>query len=393
MKSSILYIRLAFPNPPKQSDLPGKSWLLRGFTLYKDLEIYGFADPTIKKDSSLGKIFSGVEPNGKNEFGLELGEILPDLLPNVNNQIEYCLNVLDKNNKLREICISNQMSRIRYKYNNDNYQALIPRSWLDSLPTNISTQIPKDISIEFLKTMVTCRFTIQGCDAENALETYLEECIDSFICILNRLLLGILMLEEGYPSIMTPIYDRGTFDFMYLHIQGKNTIRNGRIAINTNKVILNPNSYSAEKSNKFTQYLNGTLEIDIVDKIINTAHSFLEGGMLPYSLLQLVTSAEIETRRFVYEKLVDSGVSKTKLENFDEEFTYGRMLNIDIFSLSPSEKKPDKEIIAILDEGRKKRNKLMHEGQFNATKEDLTKLYDATIKYIEYIKSIKEKKL
>lgn len=99
----------------------------------------------------------------------------------------------------------------------------------------------------------------------------------------------------------------------------------------------------------------------------------------------MAIAAEIATTRYVHEKIIRAGISKTKLDEISDDLTFSKMLNVDLFLVAPANKKPDKDLVGKINEIRKKRNKLMHEGKFDADIVKLREMFVSTKNFISYL--------
>ena len=387
--SLILYMKLYLPKVDPTALLDKKSWLLTAASRLKDHDVYAFAAPSMSKNPNLGRVFSDILPRTGNEFTLELGVTLPDLFPNIGDSPDFQVEVSVGSEQFL-LCGSNRMTKLRYLIGNEYCHVIVPGSSegttmqpvqgdSNSSPVIAGSNqvkkanaellgVPESVHAEFLKTTVTTRFVIHGEDVEDALSKELKQKISLFVDLLNRFALSSLMTKKEQPGITTPIYDTQTFDSMYMIIQGvdEKKLGLGRIGLNLTKLTLNPDKYSFPEAEKLKAYLNGKEEIDEARRFLLSAKCYLDGGLIQVSLLHLAIAAEIATTRFVYKRMLESGVSKTKLEELSEELTFSKMLNIDIFVVSPPNKKPDRELVGKINEIRRMRNKLMHEGHFIA---------------------------
>jgi hypothetical protein len=415
-KSLLLPIRLLVPAVKSDSALLQKSWLLTCATTYNDLDILGFADPSKTKNPELN-LFTDIEPNSDDGFVLELGVILPDLFVNLDGKPDFEVEAL-RNDKKFALFVSNRMARIRYSNNGEQFQAIIPRASVSDGPSTeaspapidkVSLQlvphpattppqdlgadlkaqlkIPNNPHTEFLRTMVAIRFPIKGTSAEDALSDGIGETVSIFIDLLNRFAISNLMVDREQSGVTTPIYDRNTFDCMYLVIQGKNDkqFRTGRLGMNIFKLMLNPGPATPEESAKIRGCLGGSQKIDEARRFLVVAKSFLDGGILQAALLHLAIGVEMATTRFVHAKLLAAGVSKSKLDGSDDQLTFSKMLNIDLLVVTPADRKPDPQILGKINEIRKLRNDLMHKGMFAADNVKLRDLYLASRQFVAYL--------
>lgn len=394
MKACILYIKLVYPDVPEKSLLdPEKSILLSGISSYKDYEVFAFGTPGMRKLPSLGRIFSQVEPKDDDTYILELGAILPDLLPNINDELDYTVDVIDDDNNQHMLCVSNQMIKVINRIGEEQYHVLLPRCNIDKLHSEGSSFAIQDNAPEELqRTMVTARFQITGNDAEDALENNIDRIVEKFISIINRFLGANQMLkQETDPFAVPSAYDRTTFGCLYLIVIGKdNKIAHGRLALNVNKVALQPISLNGSAADKLVAFLNGSAAIDDVQSMAVSAMSALQGGLLRYGLLLTVVLAEMATARFVGKHLQEHGVSKKKWDDLNKDFTYSMMLNTQLHALSPAHLKPDREILGVLNRGRKVRNDLMHKGTFELTSAEVHHIHQTTLRYLRYLEQLEQ---
>ncbi|MGA9365145.1 MAG: hypothetical protein WBW16_12340 [Bacteroidota bacterium] len=390
-QSKIIYLRLATADPKVTDGFPAKCWLLSACSTYRQLELYGFLAEGVTKDESLGKLFAKLEPQDGNVFDFELAVSLPDLFPNIDGKLEYFLDVLGNQGSKETIAVSNQMARIRYKRNGEDYLALLPRYKLGMTEWFKQVGIPENSPVDLLKTTVAWRTSISGISAELAIENNIEERIEQFVCLLNRFLSANLAISrEDQPPYLTPAYSRSSFDFIYFILQGKvkGTFGHGRITGNLKTVMLNPEDVNSSQLLTLSKIARGEENLSASRALLYSARSFLRSGSLPYALLQMVVAAEIATTRYVHRRWIEEGVSKSKLKEYEKDVTYSQMLNIHLIALSPDNKKPDSELVGDINGARDLRNDFMHEGIFNVHREGLEKLYSSTRRYLDYIDSL-----
>lgn len=388
-KSLILGIRLAVPALNDLSALADDSWLLGCGTLHDDYTILAFANPNDRKDASLGRIFRVLRPSAEGKLQLELAVVLQDLLPNLSGQSEYHLDVNDAGEQHR-IFVSNVMAKIGYKNEEGSFHVLAPRvAAFDLIGADVSP-IPANAHPEIQKTMVACRFSMTGEDAEDALSSSLEPLMDLFIRLVNRFITAQIMLSDKIHVVTTPIYERDSFDYMYLAMEGKQAgvICTGRIAANLGKGILNPANLSSQTAEALRPYLSDGVLPDLAISFLRSARSHLQAGLRSYALLQVVIAAEIATTRYVHAKLLSLGVSRSKLRDSERDITFSQMLNIHIPALSAGGKAPSGALLGKMNRARELRNQMMHEGSVQLQKTEVHELYDAASEYIAMLTSL-----
>jgi hypothetical protein len=240
-----------------------------------------------------------------------------------------------------------------------------------------------------LKTMVSSRFAIHGASAHEALEKHIEGCSDRLIECLNRVAIANLTANEhAFPGFLSPNFDKSTFDSMYFIIRGSDPAEfgNWRLATSLSRAMLRPtvefkNSHVAQ----VRAILGGSTAIDDVRKMMQMAISYAEGGLLEFALLQLVIAAEVATARFVHKMMISNGVSKTKIRELKNELTFSMMLNLDVIAFSPPAMKPDPSLLGKVNEARRRRNDLMHEGEFQCSKDYLRELHQHVREYVAHL--------
>ena len=395
MAKPILYVRLVVPPEQPETITPDRSWLLSGVSTYREYEMYAFGAPKIKKDPSLGEIFGHLKPDENGEFILELGVTLPDLLPCMNGASEYAVDVSLTSNQFQTLVVSNLMARLRYDPGDkETYIAVLPRSKIEGVHDKNVLEIPSTAIPELLNTTVTTRFKIKGSKAEEALESELESSAEVFITALNKFLASIMMLLEPKPmTLFTPDYDKSTFHSFYIIIKGAEAEEygHGRITFNPDRVTRNPMNLSEEQANSLIAYLNDAKEIDDVKKLLFSARSYLDGGVLRPGLLHIVIACEMATQRFVHKALEATGVSKTKLDEMENYLTFSLMLNAILQAVTPPDMKPDKELIGAINEARKARNDLMHRGEFDLGIVDIRRLHDKAVDFVSYLNKLRDR--
>jgi hypothetical protein len=109
-----------------------------------------------------------------------------------------------------------------------------------------------------------------------------------------------------------------------------------------------------------------------------------------YSVLLAVVAAEIATRRFVVERYLALGVSNKKLKDYEGDYKFSMLLNVEMFALTPPDMKPDRTLVGGVDRARQLRNDYMHNGkQVEDKNVAATVLRDVT-DYINYIHRVRD---
>ncbi len=344
------------------------------------------------KHESLGRIFGDLEPDAEGNFILELGVTLPDILPNLEGNPDYTVEVALSNGDLRLLSISNRMILLHYERDGKQLHAIFPNEKLDAVKQSETFKIPPAASPQHLRTTVTSRFKISGTDAEDALERNIEISIFNFMESLNKLRSSIQTLPSQDLSILSTRYESQSFPYFYMIVQGDppTNLQHGKISTHIGRVALMANPIPADESDLLLSYLNGTRTIDPVMETMGAAKSSLDSGLLNHALLMMVIAAEMATSRYVKQKLLERGVSKSKWDESKTDVTYSQMLNLHLFALAPASLKPHRSLVGEMNKARTLRNKLMHEGEFASSKEDVQLLFSQTTRFLDYISKISQ---
>lgn len=366
--------------------------MLTGVSSHHDLRGYFMLGPGLTKDASLGVLFSDVPTPEDRRFQLELGVILPDLFPNYGENSEYSLDIKTEAGQ-RELCFSNVMARLRYVRGAHLLHALIPRRELPKVRDGQVEFVPKDAGVELLRTFATCRFEIEGTNAEDAFEAYCEPCIQDLIERLNRILKALPFVDKAAGRVFSMAYSRASLSSFYFIIKGASDDRlgHGWISPHVGRSMLTPPNLPPEQSQLLSDYLTGAATPDEVEAILHSAQSYVDAGIMEYVLLLIVIAAEVATQRFVHDRLLLSQVSKSKLGDTEKDLTYSMMLNIILYAVTKDDQKPDKDLIGKMNRARGLRNAYMHTGALPKNHAEVTELFELTKRYVEYLRLIGSK--
>src|SRR5205085_2225902 len=93
MRSPIIPVLLVTPDTSQGFGLERESWLGCGISTFVDMELFCFTPPDSTRGPSIGEPFQDVPSRGDGTFDLEIGVVLPDLLPALDNKYEYGIDV------------------------------------------------------------------------------------------------------------------------------------------------------------------------------------------------------------------------------------------------------------------------------------------------------------
>lgn len=379
-----LYAPTAIEAPPVQP----ATWLLQAITPFRDLRLIAFLGQP--KHENLGRLITGLAPREDGTFLVEFGAILADHLPNLHNQPEYLLHLPETEaHAARDLCFSNQLVRLRFLLNGDPYHLICPLYRLQRVREG-KTAAPAEAHAEYLKTVVTARYEIPGYDVEDALSSHVDSAVADFIACINHVVAAHLVVAREEWGILTPTYDHGSFEHLYLLIAGADPtkVMPERLALTLFRAALGSSTYTKEDEELFRAAVSGANKNDDAVLFLRSAKSYIEGGTLHLALLQLAIAAEIATMRYVHSEYIRRGVSKTKLQERQSEISFGIMLNLEVIALAPPSRPPDRQLLGRVDRLRKLRNDLMHNGKFGASLLELRQMHAAVKQYVAYLREI-----
>src|ERR1019366_4387122 len=122
MRSPVLPIQLITPETPQGFGLEKESWLACGISTFVDMELFCFTPPNSNRDASIGELFGNVPLRADASFDVEIGVVLPDLLPALDGKYEYAIDVAVEGMPAQRLALSNLMSRLRYQIADKHYQ-------------------------------------------------------------------------------------------------------------------------------------------------------------------------------------------------------------------------------------------------------------------------------
>lgn len=388
---NLLNISLADQAQPTGTSLGDASWLLTHLTRVRENVVIVIIADELKKDASIGRLFSAQLPLGAGGYQFELGLILPGWLPNPPDTQDWIVTVptqSDPSNPL-ELCFSNQMLRVRYQSPDGVRQAVFPS--FAATKTIELGHIPNDCPPEVLRTTVSARFHLPGADAEAALEQGLDEVADQFVGAINRVIDAHLLMATPERPLLFFAVDRSSVEYFYLLVRGSDDTLLGvhRAALSSYRVVRVPGAYTPEEHALFLRHVTDVSGERLAHRFLSAGLTSIESGLLEVALLQLVIAGELGTSQTAAALLAAHDVSRTKRDSYGQHLTYSELLNIILVSLSPANMKPAPDVIGMLNWGRNARNELMHQGLFGASRDQLRALFRATSLHLDYLAKVK----
>lgn len=370
------------PPPPKEG-----TWLLQAITPFRERRIIVFYGS--QKREELGPLVTGLAPRADDTFLLEIGAILGDNLPTVHGSPEYALSLPATDaHEARELFFSNQLARVRFSHRSDPYQILCPMYRLNDAISE-ARRVPSDAYVEYLKTAVTARYALSGADPEEALSSHLYAALTDFISCINHVVAAHLRVAREEWGILTPVYDHGSFDQIYLMIAGDDPgmIVHERLAISTLRAPLVGPMYSREAEAQFHAIVNDPDPQDPL-LLLRQARSYIEGGILHLALLQLAIAAEVETSRLARRYDDRHALTNSSQSPSWSKASFSKMLSQGLDAIAPASKKLDPQLLARIDRLRVLRNRLMHRGAFETSLNELRQLHVAAKQYVAWLREL-----
>lgn len=350
-------------------------------------EFLAFCDPELELHPDVAGVFKEV-PSSDGAWTLELGLPLPIWLPSLDDRTENALTIT-VNKTHYTLCISNNMSRFHYHDGNDSYHTLTPR--IDTYHGHaIVSGIDKnnyEAIEERLRTVASMRFRITSSTAATAFENSIDNCINIFLSATNIVIFASRECSRSPGQIIRNV-SRDNIAYLYVLIKGANQVRAKRLMLDGGRLLQTPDTLDAITSTKFREIaLGGTPPADI-DRLLGEAKSCWHNGDYEFAMLLAVIAAELITTRIIHAKLMMHGISASKLKENQREMTYSWCLNIGLPSLIPAEKLPSRNLIEAVIKGKKKRNELMHTGQFSMSRKETLGLVTDTQEYVCALRNI-----
>lgn len=395
MRSPIIPVQLITPDVPPGFRLEGASWLACGISTFVEMVLYCFTPSNSNRGPSISEPCDNVPPRADGTFDLEIGVVLPDLLPALDGKNEYAIDVAVEGMPARRLAVSNSMSRLRYEIDGKPHQALAHRSLLGQVRKGEIELIPKDAPEEPLRTFVTSQFRISGTTAAQALDEYLSGTFDNLLAYLNQLLRVFSLVDDGPGRVYSTAYTHSTFEAFYFLLVGGSAemdkVGHGRVMPHAGRTFFNPPTLPADQSSLVLNLLTGATYPSDIHALVHAARRYLEAGAFDFSVLLSVVAAEIATRRFVVERCLSLGVSKKKLDEYKADYKFSMLLSVEMFVLTPTGMKPDRDLIGKINKARNMRNAYMHEGTSVKDKATAYTVLGDAFTYIKYIDDVRKR--
>jgi DUF2934 family protein len=383
----VIFLKLAFAPIELLEGFGSHTALLSSTHKFNTHIVLGFSDPNISKGPGVGGVFNAVAPRD-DKWQLEVAVELPDLLPAIDGKSEVVLNVRGKDGAVRELCLSNRMSRFHYQDGEESYHALVPRTqpWHGAGRVTGESGSLLDAAEEQLRTVAAMRFDLSGDTTEHAFEASIKGCLRTLFDAINLALdatrdsgIGLTPTSRSFGLESTPS--------AYVLVSGTGGPQGARLVLNMARVILHPVAIQGEQAARFRAVAEGGIPLGDVDRLIGGARSSWQDGEYEFAFLQAVIAAEIATKRAITAECVRRGVSKNKLDDNRKEMTYSWALNIGLPLCFPSASRPSETLVAAMNAARTKRNDLMHEASFNMNRDELHRLLTDTREYVDALRS------
>jgi hypothetical protein len=386
MPASLITVRLALPEIKPLDGFASYTTLLTGNHPFRSHEPLFFIADDMKKGPDLGNLFSDVPPK-HGALTLELGLVLQDVLPDVDDLSECVLNVRDANGVVRVLCLSNRMSRFHFFDADKAWHCLTPRTVAFSGSAQLRRGNGPFVPAgeELLHTVAAMRFEITGSTAEEAFEANIRSSADSFLTCINVALEAARASRTGFRPVGRSVVWE-TAPPLYALVSNGNVTSRTLIGLHGARAVLRPAPLVDDDAKSFRGHAAGTEVLTDVDRLLGEAISCWESGEYEFAFLQAVIAAEVETSRIVRAECLKRGISKARLDDTRRELTYSWALNIALPLVFDEPARPSQELIAAMNFARQRRNGLMHEAEFSMTRDEVHSLIQHTKDYIEAIR-------
>lgn len=358
--------------------------LLSSVSTYKEHVLFGFAAPHVTKDASLGEIGAGIAPDTRGRYQLQLAGILPELLPTPGTDPEYCVRMAIRRDTYVQLAVSNQMARLRYRRDSDDWHALLPCYALEKSWPNI----PQGCPVEPLRTVVAWTSVIRGQSVEEALEQSIDERTDTFAQLANLFLRAQRSAKQiDAANVLTPVLRRDSFAYFYFLVTGVDPAKPlfGRVSANLFLSGYRSAPMESDAHDRFVRFVRDPSARDPSDEMLRSAFTHARAGELAYSLMLAVMVAETATARFVRQRLESRGVARGKIKESQKELTYNHMLNFFVPALLPHGSPIDPSVSGTLNRARKLRNDVVHEGRDTLDPRAIDEILEATALYVGFL--------
>ncbi len=388
MNGAIHLVQMPARDLPGETALRGKSWSLCALSVFGDDTILTFGELGLDKGTDLGAVFKGIRPRGNSEFTLELAAILPDRWPCFEGKPDRAVRVPLYYGEEIEVCVSNQMLRLRYTVGNTFCHALCPGFFFKDIAARAKGPIPSNAHLEFLSTMVSSRFLIRGENPGAALEANINRCVDRFLEALNAMLSAHMMIEDRGKLMLRQAIDRSVLSDLYLVLQGAdpNRYAMNRICLNPYRTPLLDRNYNSEETRRFEAYVVGQEKDDIVVHVLDSANSYLEAGLFEQAMLQIALAAEIATTRFLHEALIHRDWEEGRPDgSTGRDLPFARMLNEMVPAHCPPDGQPSPSLMSDMNRIRDLRDDLIQENALGASVSEMYRLHARAWQYMSFL--------
>jgi len=334
-------------------------------------------------DVSVLHLFQDISPCPDDTYELEMGVVLPDLLPNLDGVPEFVVDVALESDQLR-LFLSNAMGVVRFHIDREPYHALFPLYAPENLARYPGPVDLTQLAFEPLNTMATARWRLPWPQDQSDVLDALGACTQDLVEALNRLAGALLDSLGEQLHFISPAHDRGSLGVAYLVLRGADPdqFAHARFLLSFRRAQVDPHSCSPEVSRRTRDILAAGHPADTVRTLLYAARSYRSAGIPQFALLQLAMAAEIATAQFVRTGWLARGVSRKKLKEYEHDIGFAEMLNVHLFALCPPERRPDRSLVGEVDRVRRCRNDLVHEAIFELSDKDWARMFSAVERYI-----------
>ena len=387
MSDQLIAVALSLPEIKPQPGFARHTSLLTASHACRSHVPLMFMASGMKKGADLGTLFADVAPK-QGKLTLELGVVLPNVLPDVDNLSECTLKVRALSQIDRDLCLSNRMSRFHFFESEEPWQCLMPRTSNSLSCAKVRRGKGKFVPAieEVLPTVAAMRFEIAGETAEEAFQANIRASVDDLLACVNVILEAARATSSDYRPI-SRLLSWDSVASVYALVSNGDRAHIQPVALNGGWLAMRPGTLRDREAVRFRDFGAGTLQLTDVDRLLGEARSSWQTGEYEFAFLQAVIAAEIETRRTVRAECQRRGVSKAKLDDNRRDLTYSWALNIGLPLAFDEPVRPPVDLLAEMNSARRRRNALMHEAAFVMTRDEVRSLIERTREFVSALRT------
>lgn len=217
------------------------------------------------------------------------------------------------------------------------------------------------------------------------MESGIRKSVDQFFAAIARTLEAIRCTSDGaFPLVRALTWSLAPP--LYLLVSSGGDSHGAIVALNAQRAAWSAPEPTAAACQQIRDQIAGRYSLPDVDRLLIEARTNMEIGELEFAFLQTVIAAELETGRTIRQVAERRGVSKNKLDDFQDDMGYSWCLNVGLPLVLDTASRPSNDLIGSMNAARKLRNKLMHEATFSMDRAMVGVLINQTRDYINALR-------